>query len=100
MAPPVNDLMFAGRAAAVLNKKSIATIGDLACQPRERMRSLLGKGGEQLWRFANGLDDEPVRKWGDQPEIKSVSRGMTFRRDLTTEEEIRTGVACWWIMWR
>lgn len=91
---PVSDLMFAGRAAAaLLNKKSIATIGDLACQPRERMRSLLGKGGDQLWRFANGLDDEPVRKWGDQPEIKSISRGMTFRRDLTTEEEIRTGVA-------
>ena len=91
---PVSDLMFAGRAAvALLNKKSILTIGDLACQPRERLRELLGKGGDQLWIYANGLDADPVRKWGDTPEIKSVSRGMTFRRDLTTEEEIRTGVA-------
>ena len=91
---PVSDLMFAGKAAvAVLNKKSIHTIGDLARQPKERMRDLLGKGGDQLWLYANGLDTEHVRKWGDAPEIKSVSRGMTFKRDLVTEEEIRTGVA-------
>ena len=91
---PVSDLMFAGKAAvAVLNKKSIHTIGDLARQPKERMRDLLGKGGDQLWLYANGLDTEPVRKWGDAPEIKSVSRCMTFKRDLVTEEEIRTGVA-------
>ena len=91
---PVSDLMFAGKAAvAVLNKKSIHTSGDLARQPKERTRDLLGKGGDQLWLYANGLDTEPVRKWGDAPEIKSVSRGMTFKRDLVTEEEIRTGVA-------
>ena len=91
---PVSDLMFAGKAAvAVLNKKSIHTIGDLARQPKERMRDSLGRGGDQLWLYANGLDTEPVRKWGDAPEIKSVSRGMTFKRDLVTEEEIRTGVA-------
>ena len=91
---PVSDLMFAGKAAvAILNKKSILTIGDLAQQSRERLRSLLGKGGDQLWIYANGLDNEPVRKWGDMPEIKSVSRGMTFKRDLTTEGEIKTGVA-------
>ena len=91
---PVSDLMFAGKAAvAVLNKKSIHTIGDLARQPKERMRDLLGKGGDQLWLYANGLDTEPVRKWGDAPEIKSGSRGMTFKRDLVTAEETRTGVA-------
>lgn len=91
---PVSDLMFAGRAAvALLNKKSILTIGDLAQQPKERLRDLLGKGGSQLWDYANGLDTEPVRAWGVQPEIKSVSRGMTFKRDLTAEEEVRTGVA-------
>ncbi len=91
---PVSDLMFAGKAAvAVLNRKSMQTIGDLACQPRERLRELLGKGGDMLWVYANGLDSEPVRKWGDAPEIKSVSRGMTFKRDLVTENEIKTGVS-------
>ncbi len=91
---PVSDLMFAGRASVkLLNTKHIYTVGDLALQPKERVVSLLGKGGETLWAYANGLDTEPVRKWGDKPEIKSVSHGMTFRRDLFTEEEFLTGVA-------
>lgn len=85
--------MFAGKTAvSILNKKSIRTIGDLARQSKERLRGLLGKGGDQLWIYANGLDTEPVRKWGNAPEIKSVSRGMTFKRDLLTEEEVKTGV--------
>ena len=91
---PVSDLLFAGRSAvSVLNKKQIYTIGDLAQQRRERLRDLLGKGGEQLWLYANGSFDEPVRLWGDAPEIKSVSRGMTFRRDLISEEEVSAGIA-------
>ena len=91
---PVSDLMFAGKASVrLLNQKGIRTVGDLALQPRERVVSLLGKGGETLWAYANGLDTEPVRKWGDKPEVKSVSHGMTFRRDLYTEEEFLTGVA-------
>ena len=91
---PVSDLMFAGKASVkLLNSKNIRTVGDLAMQPKERVISLLGKGGETLWAYANGLDDEPVRKWGDRPQIKSVSHGMTFRRDLVTEEEFLTGVA-------
>ena len=86
--------MFAGKASVkLLNQKGIHTFGDLALTPKERVTALLGKGGEGLWLYANGLDTEPVRKWGDKPEVKSVSHGMTFRRDLFTEEEIRTGVA-------
>lgn len=91
---PVSDLMFAGKASVkLLNSKNIYTVGDLALQSKELVVSLLGKGGKTLWAYANGLDEEPVRKWGDKPEIKSVSHGMTFRRDLFTEEEFLTGVA-------
>ena len=91
---PVSDLMFAGKASVkLLNGKEIHTVGDLAQQPQERIRALLGKGGETLWGYANGLDTDPVRRWGDMPEVKSVSHGMTFRRDLYTEEEFLTGVA-------
>ena len=39
------------------------------------------------------MDREPVRLWGDVPEVKSVSHGMTFRRDLVTREEISTGLS-------
>ena len=91
---PVSDLMFAGKASVkLLNEKQIFTVGDLALQEKERIVSLLGKGGETLWKYANGLDTEPVRLWGDRPEVKSVSHGMTFRRDLYTEEEILAGVS-------
>lgn len=91
---PVSDLLFVGKSAlTLLNRESILTVGDLARQSREALHTLLGKGGDQLWLYANGLDSDPVRKWGDAPEIKSVSRGATFRRDLTSEEEIRAGIA-------
>ncbi len=91
---PVSDLMFAGKASVnLLGQKGIHTVGDLARQPRAYIVSLLGKGGETLWMYANGLDTDPVRKWGDVPEVKSVSHGMTFRRDLVTKDEIATGVA-------
>lgn len=91
---PVSDLMFAGRATVeALHKKLIMTVGDLAQRDRGYMRDLLGKGGEQLWIYANGMDQEKVRQWGDTEEVKSVSRGMTFRRDLMTEQEVRSGLS-------
>ena len=91
---PVSDLLFAGAAAVKkLRGKDIRTIGDLAQTPPETLAVLLGKQGELLWRYANGIDDEPVRLFGEAREIKSVSRGRTFRRDLTTEPEIRAAIA-------
>ena len=91
---PVSDLMFAGKASVnLLNQKGIFTVGDLALQPKEHIVSLLGKGGENLWMYANGLDTDPIRPWGYVSKVKSVSHGMTFRRDLVTREEIETGVA-------
>jgi DNA polymerase-4 len=91
---PVSDLMFAGKATtAILEQKGITTIGELASQPRESMVSILGQGGGGLWDYANGRDDSAVRLWGYHEEAKSVSHGMTFRRNLTTEEEVRAGVS-------
>lgn len=91
---PVSNLLFAGKASvAAMNKRYIFTIGDLASQTLETMHGILGKQGDMLWRYANGIDDEPVRVFGDRPEIKSVSRGRTYRRDLTTAAEIRTVTA-------
>jgi len=91
---PVSELLYAGRATVeVLEKRYIHTIGDLARTSREYMHSILGKGGEQLWIFANGLDREEVCRFGDQEEAKSISRGMTFRRNLVSESEVKTGLA-------
>ena len=90
---PAGELFMAGKAAeATMNKKYIRTIGDLARQTPEAMHNLLGKHGDLLWRYANGIDDEPVKPYGTEREIKSVSRGRTFKRDLVTESEIKTAV--------
>ena len=52
----------------------------------------LGEAGDTLWRYAAGLDDEPVRTYWDRPAPKSVGNGMTFRRDIAGVDEIRAGV--------
>lgn len=91
---PIREMLFVGRASArVLTAKGIYTIGALARMDERALRQWLGKGGETLWRNANGLDDEPVRLYGDVPLAKSVSRGLTFPRDLTGEAEIYAGLA-------
>lgn len=91
---PVSDLYMAGKSAvATMQKKFITTIGDLARQDPDSMRSLLGKHGDLLWHYANGIDNEPVHLFGEEREIKSVSRGQTFKRDLIDEREIRTGIS-------
>lgn len=85
----VSNLIYAGHAAVeLLQKKYINTVGELACHNQKELIRLLGKSGGQLWSFANGLDREPVRRFGDTDEVKSVSRGMTFKRDLVTVSEV------------
>ena len=91
---PVSELYMAGRAAVqAMRRKEIRTIGDLARQTPEALRELLGRHGDLLWRYANGIDDEPVHLFGEEREIKSVSRGRTFKRDLVAESEVRTGLS-------
>jgi len=90
---PVSDLLFAGGAAVKkLRGRGVETIGDLARSAPEELRACLGKQGDLLWRYANGIDDEPVHLFGEEREIKSVSRGRTFRRDLTDPAEIQTAI--------
>ena len=90
---PVSELFMAGKAAVgALEKRCIHTIGDLASQEPSAMRSLLGRQGELLWRYANGIDPDPVRPFDEKRKIKSVSRGRTFRRDLVAPEEVRTAL--------
>ncbi len=89
---PVTDLLFVGRASAkVLEGQGITTIGALAAAPREKLEKLLGKNGGQLHDYATGEEHSPVRPAGETPPPKSVGNGLTFRRDLVGEEEIRAG---------
>ena len=90
---PVRDMLFVGpSAAAELMRKGIMTIGDLADTPPERLRALVGKMGDMLWAYANGLDDAPVRRIGETDPAKSISHSVTFPRNLTGEDDIKTGL--------
>ena len=90
---PVSALLFAGRRTTeLLAKMGILTIGQLAAADRTLIHNRLGEGGDTLWRYANGIDDEPVRAFDDRPAPKSVGNGMTFRRDIAGVDEIRAGV--------
>lgn len=45
-----------------------------------------------LYRYANGLDSEPVKSIYEKEKVKSVGNGMTFRQDLVGEEDVRSGI--------
>ena len=91
---PVGSLLFAGPAAQrVLAQYGIRTIGQLAAQDPALPERLLGKMGYQLWTYANGLDDAPVRPQDQQEPVKSVGNSCTFPENLTTRDALRRGAA-------
>lgn len=91
---PVSDLLYVGRSAsALLARYGINTIGELANFDRSALFTLLGKQGTQLWKYANGLDNNPVLPAGTYIPPKSVGNGETFPYDLTSLDELRSGIA-------
>ena len=89
---PASDLLFVGkRTTEELARIGIRTIGELASSSKEMLRHKLGKMGDVLWNYANGLDDSPVGV-DDDYEAKSISNGLTFRHDLVTREDCRIGI--------
>mgnify|MGYP000876381402 CR=1 FL=1 len=87
---PAGELFFVGKAsAAKLGASGIMTIGDIASADPAVLTMLLGKMGGDLHRYANGLDDSPVALGSERRRIKSVGNGVTFKRDLVTEDDIR-----------
>lgn len=91
---PVSDMLYAGRKTTeMLGRWGIRTIGELAAADRRWIAEKFGEAGDTLWQFANGLDNDPVRSFYEKRTVKSVGNGMTFRRDISGEEEIRAGVS-------
>ena len=91
---PARDLLFVGRSSIkVFERLGIETIGDLAKSRRETIALSLGKIGETIHDYANGIDDSPVQSAFFESDPKSISRGTTFPRNLTDIEDIKTGIA-------
>lgn len=91
---PVEDMLMAGRKTVEkLHSYNIKTIGELALYDRAKLEKYLGKAGTLLYDCANGFDNEPVRSYFEEREIKSVGNSMTFRRDIVGEAEIKAGLS-------
>ena len=90
---PVTDLIFVGKSSGqVLARHGIHTIGDLAACSMTEAEAWLGKGGKGLWLAARGLDDSPVRCYGEHEAVKSVGNGMTYPQDLVGREACIAGL--------
>ena len=89
----VRDLLFVGKKTGdELERLGVKTIGQLAKYDEHILVRHFGKAGNMLYRYANGLDSEPVKSIYEKEKVKSVGNGMTFRQDLVGEEDVRSGI--------
>ena len=85
---PIERLLFAGKSTcATLHKFGIHTIGDLATSDPSWLRPHLGKHGEQLYSYANGIDPTPVQ--AEQADPKGYSNSITIDHDVTSSTEAK-----------
>lgn len=61
-----------------LIKMGVETIKVLSEIPAENLCDVIGSGGNELWRRANGIDESPVVPYSEQ---KSLSSEFTFQQD-------------------
>ena len=87
---PCEDLLYVGKATKKhLHTIGIYTIGDIANCPVEILNSNLGKMGEVLHTFANGLDSSPVAQFDERPDVKSIGNSTTTPRDLKNYFDVK-----------
>ena len=90
---PVGEMFFVGHAAAeVLDRHGVTTIGQLASTTPALLEKWLGKQGTGLHRMVHGVDDAPIRRWGESEPAKSVGNGMTYPHDLTGRDAWHAGL--------
>ena len=67
----------------------LATLGDLASQPRMALRARLGKAGERAWELSRGHDSEPLRPL---PPADTVSGQLEFPFPAVSVEAFSVGL--------
>ncbi len=87
---PVENLLYVGKKTrSILNRRAVFTIGDLAKSNPELLTAWLGKNGQMLYEYANGMDTTPVAVYDDIEDEKSISSSTTCPRDITTRDEVK-----------
>lgn len=81
------------KASERLEMYGINTIGKLRTLSRATLRSLMGANGEELYRYARGIDDRPVPFFGHRDPPESMGHEHTFTRDVSAPEEYMPALA-------
>jgi DNA polymerase-4 len=90
---PVDSLLYVGKSTAkTLTALGIYTIGQLANADPKLLSRQMGKLGEMIHSYANGLDQSPVKRLHQEHKPKSIGNGVTFPRDLFGILDVRPAV--------
>lgn len=82
---PVDDLFYVGPStAARLHSLGIHTIGELACQKEDFLKSHFKKHGSVIWNFANGRDPDIIRN--HETANKGYGNSTTLPYDVTDSD--------------
>lgn len=79
--PMVGDKTF-----QLLSRVGIRTIRTLSEMPVLALQQMIGNNGKELWKKANGIDENPVIPYSER---KSISTEDTFSKDTMDIPEIR-----------
>ena len=83
---PVKKLYGVGpKTEKKLRNLGIETIGQLSRFDKQKLIKIFGKMGIQLHRYANGIDESPVK---EERKIKSIGREHTFKKDTKDKDKI------------
>ena len=83
-------LFIGGHTDDVLKSHGIYTIGDLADKPLDYLKGILGKQGETLYCYANGIGSDIVARFDrEKQQAKSISCCHTAHRDLCNIDDVK-----------
>lgn len=80
--PMVGDVTF-----QLLSRIGIRKIETLSEMPIEMLQQLLGKNGKELWKKANGIDENPVEPYTER---KTISTEHTFEQDTIDIPKVKS----------
>lgn len=87
---PVSELLYVGKQTTPkLNALGIYTIGDLATCSVKRLEKHFGVKGQQMWEFANGIEEGDVDYSGVMPAPKSIGNSTTPPHDINTNHQAK-----------
>lgn len=80
--PMVGDVTF-----QLLSRIGIRTIQTLSEMPAEVLQRMIGKNGIEIWKKANGIDNNPVEPYTER---KSISTEHTFSEDTIDIQKLKS----------